>query len=510
MTPILALLTLTTLYQSSPQETFDSYLSALKAHNPNKAAACWTDEAVAESERLGIVFTDISPKYDNASPIVTHLAAIIKKTAAVHCGEVTTHDDWAELPVWVKVGADSVSTTYFFERVGTDWKISAPLFIHSRGWQVLETECCQINYRDSTLLNEYAIEQLDQYIESVCMKMGMSEAKLAGLQRIKIPYYLGDKDDVKALTGFETFGMTNLQFDAVITQYLPHPHELTHLLIDYFLKEQPLYTMPFLQEGLACHFGGRWGKSVAVIDQMGCYLLENEVVELDSVLTWRGFYQSVGMSDLSYPVSSEFVGFLIKEGGFEKFLELYRVLSAAPDSLMSLSVTQVHAQIERIYGVSWGELVTRFEGYRKQHTFSGIEPGGAAEGKAIFQIVDSTGFVKVSEGVNDYTISAYLGKADQYTNLLFIPNKHKPGSYRSKLFAEHFPGMTWHGEVGGIRFSSREAGYYDYRTNVLEAKYVTAFNPSDLFWDEKAQVVKFRIDKRLIKGGIEGYRVELR
>jgi len=510
MNPALVFVTLAALIQVSPRETFDVYLTALKANDLSKAISCWTDEAILESGRLGIVFTDVSPKYDNASVVVTHIAALRKGEATVSCGAVTPHNGWAELPVIVKSGRDSVLTTYYFEEQKGEWKISAPLFIHSRGWKTRNTRYTELHYRDSTLLNDYAIEKLDSFIYSVSMKMGMSEDRQAGLQQVKIPYYLGDKDDVKALTGFETFGMTNLQFDAVVTQYLPHPHELTHLLIDYVLKEQPLYTLPFLQEGLACCFGGRWGKSVAVIDQMGCYLLENEVVQLDSVLTWRGFYQSVGMSDLTYPVSSEFVGFLIEEGGFEKFLEFYRAGSGTPDSLMKLTVKDIHESAELIYGTKWPVLMTQFEEYRKQRTFSGLEPGGEMNGVPIIKLEEGGNSVKVCDGENAYTVKCRLTKPGEFVTLVLTMLEQDSTSYKSKLFAEHFPGSQRRGEISGIRFNSREAGFYDYRTNTLEAKYVMAFNPSESYWDEKDETVTFRIAKGLISGKIERYRFELK
>ena len=84
-----------------------------------------------------------------------------------------------------------------------------------------------------------------------------------------LPLALKVLRQIELLTGHDAHGMTNFQFDAIISRHLPHTHELVHMLYNFAQEDLPLFTLPVLQEGLACCLGGRWGKSPDVINYWG-------------------------------------------------------------------------------------------------------------------------------------------------------------------------------------------------------------------------------------------------
>ncbi len=506
---------------SQPAKTMETYLNALRNSDWDTAEQCWTPEAVLASKHLGIVFTDFLPKYDNASPLITYHDAISSGQATVKTGEIITYENYCMIPVTVVIGKDSTSTSYLMEQIDERWLISSPLFLFTRDWQTIETTYAIIHFNDSTLINDYALKNLDEWTLKIGRELRIPKDKMIQLQRQKIHYYLGSEEDVKLLTGFNTYGMTNLQFDAIISQYLPHPHEMVHLLINFGLEEKPLYTMPFLQEGLASYVGGRWGKSPEVIRMMGSYLLRNSVVELDSVLTWSGFNYSIGMSDLTYPVSAEFVGFLIRNRGWNNFQDVYLDFSDLPVNLMGRSAQTIHQDLIKTKNNRWADITESFQIAMTNDSLSGIIPGkeikpGMGISPKILQEFTKEGVsVKISGSLpsefpnhSDSILTSDRYSAiieaiipdDLTTVTLFYTDSNLVSSdrYMSRLFREQFPNMDYSKECFALRFSNREAGIYNYLTNCLEAKYVVDFNPSNDYWDAKQRKVTFSVTESMM------------
>ncbi|NIP43245.1 MAG: hypothetical protein GWO41_04455, partial [candidate division Zixibacteria bacterium] len=187
------------------------------------------------------------------------------------------------------------------------------------------------------------------------------------LQKEKIDYYLCTKEDLKNITGYDAHGLAYLSADAIITRHLPHPHEMTHLIINYTLDSVPLYTLPFMQEGLACMCGGRWGKSPEVINQLGSAILKNNLCNLDDILTLQGFNVTVGMPDISYPVSSLFVGYLIETMGMRDFKRLYLDLSGSSEGIDDYSKECVISKIEILSGLPFDSIRVGFLEYSVMH-----------------------------------------------------------------------------------------------------------------------------------------------
>jgi hypothetical protein len=369
-----------------------------------------------------------------------------------------------------------------------------------------------IYYNDEALINDFAVRELDHFIEATGEKLGISAERMNLLQKEKINYYLTSEEMVEKLTGFKTQGMSNLQFDAVITQNLPHYHELTHLLMNFALGELPLYTLPFLQEGIAVSLGGRWGKAPEVLMQMGWFILEKRFFALEDILSYQEFHQTVASPEISYPLSGIFTQFLIEKMGIEQFEKLYLNLSGTSEGLGNFSAEQVRKQIEKYMNSDWQNICNNFEKYRSNFKYSGILPGsGKIQLITAPEIVSDHFEVYIEDIKVVYCFEIRCLTENTKGAMLLTPKKTEANSnYQSTLFAEQFPQDDYDKEAYGIIFTPEEVGLYDYRINLLLAKYVQSFNPCDDYWNEKEKMIKFSLEKNKIKGNILDYDIELK
>ena len=69
-------------------------------------------------------------------------------------------------------------------------------------------------------INEYSIQNLDNFVDKISRILDFSSTDLAVLSENKIKYFLcRDEAEIKNLTGFNTMGMYYLPYDYLITTY---------------------------------------------------------------------------------------------------------------------------------------------------------------------------------------------------------------------------------------------------------------------------------------------------
>ncbi len=465
----------------SPEKLVTNYFLAIKSQDWNGAKIFWDSSYIESTERFGISYQTVPAKYDCASPFVLAAGAIHQGVVTLAIDSMVKIDDFARIDVTLKTDSDTVSARYYAVMTDLGWRLTSPAKLYSRDWNRLTTRYLNLYYSDSSRINDFACKSADRFIEETGSLLGLSQSEMTKLSERKIDYYLCDKDEIKSITGYHEAGMTDLPSDAIISQYFPHNHELTHLLVNYALPNLPLYTQPFLQEGLACHLGGRWGRAVNVIKYAGSATLEFDVVELEQILSYDRFKHQIGMPDISYPVSSLFVGYIIDAVGMEKFLELYRQFSGDSSSeLMLQSESKIIISLEELLGRSWDEIKTDFDLSRKQFVHAGIIPTE----------LEQTGLGDYSIQSGDFAVSIRCLPKKNVIDILFFTTSNSGTisfrpldtliqKYQSSLFAEHYPGVIYDGCRFGLRFSPVEASLYDYWTNDLIATFSTGFSPTE-------------------------------
>jgi len=495
---------------AQPESIFNAYVQAVVDGEWEKTEAYWLPEEMQASKRLGIIYTGVKAKYDCASPLINALEGIRSGDVKMKLADTVQHGDWTQISVQLVALDESVSIPYYLVKSEGDWKLVSSLFVHTRDWKRHDTRYVTIHFKDASLINEYALKELDGFVVSMGEHLGISEADMECLEKEKIVYYLCDREEMKRLTGFFACGMTNLQFDAIISRHLPHYHEIAHLLVNYALKETPLYTLPCFQEGVAVCFGGRWGKSPQVLFQLGHFTLSQRLFQLNDVLTYLGFHKTVGNPDFSYPLSGIFVKFLIEEFGIERFKLLYRKFSGTADDVRVISLEDVQSTISEVCETPWVEIQKKFTGYWGECEFSGIIPVPSLSGEPV-EIIKSehlSAQIWDSEDAYLFEIRATTGIPNGVILMKYQSPSEAEG-YKSRLFSEHLPTEQYGSEIYGIPFAIDEVGLYNYYTNNLLAKYILIFSPGNEYWDQEKQTIRFRLKKSFFNQSISDFQLRL-
>lgn len=495
---------------AQPESTFNAYLQALISEDWQRAEGYWLSEEIQASRRLGIAYAGIKAKYDCASPLVNALESIRRGGVKVTVTDTVKHNDWTQISVQLTTTGESVRIPYYLVKSDGGWKLASSLFVHARNWKRHDTQYATIRFNDASLINEYALKEFDGFVALMGEHLGISTADMERLAEEKIDYYLCNKEEIKELTGFFTHGMTNLQFDAVISRHLPHYHEVVHLLVNYALRELPLYTLPCLQEGVAVCCGGRWGKSPQVLFQLAHFTLAQKMFQLEDVLTYDGFHKTVGNPVFSYPLCGMFVKFLIEQFGVARFKLLYQKLSGTAADVRAFSLADVQSNIAEIYETPWGEIQGKFTGYWKQFEFSGLVPGCSPSHKpmAIMKSAHLSAQIWDSEDAYLFEIKA---TTDAPNGVILMKDKSssKTENYKSRLFTEYLPNARYDGAIYGVQFSANEVGLYNYYTNNLMAKYILSFSPSNEYWQSEEKIIRFRLAKAVLNRKMSDFELRL-
>lgn len=497
---------------AQPEETFEKYLDALVRDDQTGARGFWLPEYIVSCDRLGISFGDVPVKYDCASPIVANLAAIRDSLIVVAVSATRCWEHHARMTVSLIAEPDTLVVSYYALCTSAGWKLTSPLDVLTRDWKMRSTRYATIRYTDDRRVNDVGCDILDRSIERIGGDLGITAGDMARLEEQKIIYYLCDRDEIRRLTGFDTRGMTDFASDAVVSREFPHDHELTHVLVNFAIKDPPLFTAPFMQEGLACCLGGRWGRAPRTVLYTGYAVLSNDMAGLDDILTYYSFHTVLASPEVSYPVSALFVRYLIDEIGIGKVLRLYRFLSGSDEEIRSMTLDQTIATIQLVSGREWMEVDAGFESFWPRFSHGGIVPRSidetdtptaslAADGVsvALWQVRDTL-LVKIS----------IPGTASGGVLLFDTGRSDLTPEYESPLFAEHLPGESYRGERFGVKFSRDEVGLYDYACNSLLAGHIRGLDPDSPCWNADSMTLGFAIPGDLADlGEIAGRNLRL-
>ncbi|MCP4632118.1 MAG: hypothetical protein GY855_04265, partial [candidate division Zixibacteria bacterium] len=492
------------------EEISQKYFHALIDEEWEKAESCWLPYEVEISRRLGISFTGIKAKYDCTSPLVNSSSSIRKDVINVQSSFEYIDDTTTKMTTYLITAKDTMVTQYYVLNSEGRWWICSALYPLTRDWKKISTRFFNIYFSDSTLINDYALDELDLFVESVNRKFRISKSRIDHLKQNKINYYLCNEQQMKQITGYSAQGMTSFPFDAIISQHLPHTHEITHLMINYAFEELPLFTLPSIQEGLACCIGGRWGKSPQVIFYWGNVSMEMNPTAINDIMTSDGFYRGSASSDASYALSSLFTEALIDRFGFQQLKTFYLELSGDNNYVNSLTLDEIKLKSNRIFGISWPEIQTDYQDLANQNKFCGIIPEIHVSSDPELELVSDNLNAQIWDLDDSYFIRIKL-LSDISNGVILIVDESIDLNpfYKSKFFNKYIPNIKYNGEMYGIQFSPAEVGLYNYYTNCLLAKYVLGFTPSDKYWNPEKHEISFKIDKSLLNHSITDFNIRL-
>lgn len=362
--------------------------------------------------------------------------------------------------------------------------VSKP-FYSSRNWKTKESEHFKFFISDNSLFNDYSIEQLEMFVEKMFKELNFSKAQKNEIKQKKIYYFLcKDESEIQKVTGFATRGMYLLAQDYVITTYNTHYHELVHFLINFKLKNLPLYTHPFLQEGLAVAFGGRGGLQAHTIFETADFLVKSGFANYPELLTRKDFINTD--ASISYPISGLYVDFLIKKIGIERFIELYKKYSASKD----LNIIENIDKNDLPVGENWNLFVDSLVDKNPIKIVDKVDLKNLT-------LITKNENCEIFGGVNEYFF--------RVKDTLLISTSDKIPNYKSRLFAEHLPQRKYNSEKYLIIANRNEISIYNLYSNNLIGKYVSSFSIPPKAINKNDGFYEFVIKKDMFDQEIKSY-----
>ncbi|MER3523922.1 MAG: hypothetical protein C4326_07600 [Ignavibacteria bacterium] len=314
---------------SSPMAFYEHFFSALLREDPALDSLVHPDD-LASARRLGISYEGELHKYLIGYSF-EQLARRTIREEGLRYTLTAESLDATHTRLSVEVPSLALNKSFLFER----HRLISPLRFATSGWHRIRSAYCEIRLADTTSIHPAAIEGLDRFVQRMIRLMELSSADERLLAEKKIIYVLcRDEAEVERLSGFRSRGMYLIPFDAIVTTYPCHYHEIVHLLMNFALRRLPLYTHPFLQEGSAVAFGGRGGIAPTTLWESGAFLIASSAVD------YRDFFRAerfrAADPSFTYPVSGLYVKFLIERYGMNHFLRLYRTYSGTADRVQRM------------------------------------------------------------------------------------------------------------------------------------------------------------------------------
>jgi hypothetical protein len=398
--------------------------------------------------------------------------------------------------------SDSTFKQVFFFK--NDMMIS-PLTYFTRNMYKFSRGYVTFYTTDPSLLNNYSMSHVNSFIKKQSLEIASffdlkNESEWLSFNDASWRHYYGirynpliyivckDARQIEQITGFNTLGLSDLSMDAVISTSNSHYHELVHLLMNFNLNPMHLYTHPLLQEGIATYLGGRGGKSADVMFQTGEWLQDMNLIPLDTLLSNKTFQQQD--ASISYPLSALICSKFIDQYGMKEFTRLYKKYSVRETAIHNLRISQVDLNLTDLFhhnkirkpliscsDLSNGLFDLKFNKHPKfQNSNLTIWNAVSLKNHKFFWKFEGIGtYLSIPGNRDAYQTGSYKG-------------------YKSRLFAEMFPGRKYNSEHYLLIMKEDEISLYDLYLDQLIAFYSNEFVPESRKMVFKNGKVTFYLD----------------
>jgi hypothetical protein len=444
--------------------------------NPDSIQSWFDENSLSTAHRLGIEYQGMACKNLISYDLEDSLKQLIKQKRLQYSIILETPvQGYTHLVL--RFDRYSLSRDFYF----LNQQVVSPFAYFSRHWWTRESKYFRFILSDTTLFNSYCIRQLELFVSDMATRLGFEQPEIQTLQENKIFYFLcRDEDEIERITGFRTRGMYSLAYDAIITTYNAHYHELLHLLINFKLHHLSLYSHPFLQEGLAVAYGGRGGLNWRVALPMGRFLINSQFVDATTLLNCQDFLQLD--ASLSYPVAGLYTRFLMDTMGSDFYLELYREHNGTADDPAVRQILPAELPANSIF--------RSYLSYSSKQEVISLELPSPQS-----RIITENDSVNVFQDDHKY----YFLLQDYF---VLGEDKHFPG-YASKKFNEILPHQAYQGEKYLINVRADEISVYNLFTNELIASYIASFVLPPVPVPKQEGRYYFSIDKTVFEEPLE-------
>jgi len=424
--------------ENIPEEKFIQLL----LNDDEEALAYISPGEVQSSQRLNTKFLDVKSKLllSFFSSIRFEIKEKIKKGEAAFFHSSALENGYSKSVL--SVPSSDYSVTFYFK----NHKAITPAAYFTRNWKKLSGKYLDFLISDEKLFNSYCTEKLDEFVESIALLLKYNDDEIQLLKEQKILYvFCSNNDEITNITGSVSKGRYLSELDAVVTTYTCHFHEVAHLLLNYKIKENSLYPIPFLQEGFAVATGGRGGQSNIVLNDVGYFIARYNYVSYKPLFEYENFIKED--PSISYPLSGIFSKYLLTTLSVEDYLAFYN---------------QINVDTAQKIFTDFHKYISTYKSFR-DISFS---PSDELESIS----VDSS---------------------------FFLTTKNPVENYSSSKFNELFKDKIYKWEKYYFSIDKKEINIYNLYSNELIASYVNSFadSPVEYFVDGK---YKFVISKNLL------------
>ena len=492
-------------------ERFASYVNALIDENYQEAADYWHPQYLETCDRLGITYRGDKFKYDCQSPLMENLDLI--RSGAANWSIASTRIDPDHHKILVTISSpDTELTCEYFLQTDDDGSYFVPRFwLYLYNLSMVKTRYFDVFYRSEKQVNDFALYDLDQAVERFAAICNVTSDKLKYLEEQRMEYFLAETaNEVAELLGFPSQGTYLKSSDIVISRYLPDYHEIARFMVSY-TQDVGLYVEPFMERGLACMLGGRFGQSKYVMPQIAGFTLTNDIYSFDNILTFDAFHNEVGNIDFSFPLSLCMIEYITEQFTISKTLAALSRLSGDAVEIDDFSADDVKAVLTEVTGQSWEEIEAGARQWATSDPFPNLKPGTASDsGEVMFE--SGTGRFLVRITLADGWYNVFIKQFDAGTDLsgaMLMSGQLgvKYRRYKSFMFSEHFPDRGHVSEMYSLMFNGSEVGIYDYQTNRLVAKYVSGFDTEPRLMKDKE--IRFRFREDVLRDRMDRYTCRL-
>ena len=276
---------------------------------------------IERSERLGISYENVRNKFLLNYSIPPEIKSFLSQNDSLI--NITVKDlEPGYQSAKLTIPARMYEQTFYFK----DGLYISPLTYHTKDYTRRSSKYFDFLIDDPLYFNDYSAKKLDEYIDEVAGLLNFTKEEKDLLEREKIIYiHCSDDDEIEKVTGFRTRGVNDLAYDAIISTYNCHYHEVSHLLMNYKLKDNLQPTLLFFLEGFATATGGRGGENKSLIFEIGDYLLDENYVTYSQLLPYESFKNED--PSIAYSVAGLYNRFLLEHFGFDYYVNVYKRFS---------------------------------------------------------------------------------------------------------------------------------------------------------------------------------------
>ena len=399
-----------------------------------------------KSDRLGIKYNDIKNKFLIGNDIDESIKSGVLKSGLKYNIAINKTDN-----VYSVLEFSIPDRNYFKKYFFQNEYLVSQVYYYTHNWKRIESKHLIYIVSDESILNEYALNSMENFLNNECEILKIDKTEF---EKNKIHYVLcKDQDEIEKITGYKSLGMCDLAYDYVLSTFPCHYHELSHLLLNYKLKNISLYTNTFLQEGFAVAMGGRGGREPYIIHNVGYFLARSGFADYRELLNWQKFKGED--ASISYPLSGLYNLFLIRNLGIDKYLDLYKKYSTGEKEieLSEISVKDLPDENE------WNLFLNRK--FKPQEI-------ALPEDNKYENIIYKTDNLIICDSYGYYEIGI--------KDTAFLKEKNPPQGYICSRFKELFPGKNYTGEKYAFISDAKEILIYNLYTNNLIMNYVPYFS----------------------------------